>query len=238
MKVKGQYRLLNLTAKDSVLDIFAEDSSGRLMNVEIQRKDTVDHARRTRYYGSMIDKSNLDKGIDYDKLPDVYIIYISETDLRNAGKPIYKVEKTLGTGDSAIPYDDGSHVIYVNAKVDDGSNVAKMMKYFKSADPDDMSHSALSKRVRYLKREKGGYELMSKEAENLYNLGVEEGREKGIEQGIEQGIAQSEKNKAKETAESVMRMLKDEVPVEKIALYQNLSIEDVLKIRAKMPQEA
>ncbi|MCD7745332.1 MAG: hypothetical protein LUI13_08655 [Lachnospiraceae bacterium] len=116
--------------------------------------------------------------------------------------------------------------------------MAKMMKYFKSADPDDMSHSALSKRVRYLKREKGGYELMSKEAENLYNLGVEEGREKGIEQGIEQGIAQSEKNKAKETAKAVMRMLKDDIPVEKIALYQNLSIEDVLKIREKTMQEA
>ncbi|MCD8014407.1 MAG: hypothetical protein LUG99_14765 [Lachnospiraceae bacterium] len=34
VSVKGQYRLLNLTAKDSVLDVFAQDSQGRLMNVD------------------------------------------------------------------------------------------------------------------------------------------------------------------------------------------------------------
>ncbi|MCD7957735.1 MAG: Rpn family recombination-promoting nuclease/putative transposase [Lachnospiraceae bacterium] len=231
VSVKGQYRLLNLTAKDSVLDVFAQDSRGRLMNVEIQRKDTVDHAKRTRYYSSMIDKSSLDKGTDYEDLPDVYIIYISETDLWNAGKTIYKVEKMLGSGKSAIPYDDGSHVIYVNAKVDDGSEVAKMMKYFKSADPDDMSQGALSKRVRYLKREEGGYKLMSAEAEKLYNLGVEE--------GIEKGIAQSEEIKAKEIAEAVTRMLRlGKLTIQEIAECQGISESEVRKIEAGMPQQA
>ncbi|MCD8009763.1 MAG: hypothetical protein LUF34_03000 [Lachnospiraceae bacterium] len=47
--VKSQYRLLNLTAKDAILDAFAQDSTGRLVNIEIQRRDTKDHARRTRY---------------------------------------------------------------------------------------------------------------------------------------------------------------------------------------------
>ncbi|MCD8074701.1 MAG: hypothetical protein LUF27_06665 [Lachnospiraceae bacterium] len=47
----------------------------------------------------------------------------------------------------------GSHVIYVNAEVDDGSEMAEMMKYFKTADPDDMSQGALSKRIQFLKRE-------------------------------------------------------------------------------------
>ncbi len=235
VSVKGQYRLLNLTAKDSVLDVFAQDSQGRLMNVEIQRKETVDHAKRTRYYSSMIDKSSLDKGTDYESLPDVYIIYISETDLWKAGKTIYRVEKTLGSGESAIPYDDGRHVIYVNAKVDDGSDVAKMMKYFKSSDPDDMSQGALSKRVRYLKREEGGYELMNAEAEKLYNLGVEE----GIEKGIEKGIAQSEEKKAKELAEAVIRMLRlGKLTIPEIAECQGISENEVRKIEAGMLQNA
>ncbi|MCD7765060.1 MAG: Rpn family recombination-promoting nuclease/putative transposase [Lachnospiraceae bacterium] len=224
--VKGQYRLLNLTAKDSILDVFAQDSRGRLMNLEIQRRDTVDHPRRTRFYSSMMDKSILDKGMNYNELPDVYVIYISETDLWHAGKAIYKVEKTLGAGKTAIPYDDGSNIIYVNAEVDDGSAIAQMMKYFKSADPDDMSHGDLSKRVRYLKREKGGYERMSAEAEELYNLGVED--------GIEKGIAQSEKNQAKEKEATVIRMLKDKMPVEKIAIYQNMPVEEIHKIEERV----
>ncbi|MCD8396996.1 MAG: hypothetical protein LUD12_07440 [Lachnospiraceae bacterium] len=127
-------------------------------------------------------------------------------------------------------YDDGSHIIYVNAEVDDGSAIAKMMRYFKTADPDDMSHGDLSKRVKYLKREKGGYELMCAEAEKLYNLGVED--------GIEQGIEQSEMNQAKEKAEAVIMMLQDKLPIEKIAAYQKMPIDEVRKIEAEMPAKA
>lgn len=170
--VKSQYRLLNLTSKDAILDAFAQDSTGRQINIEIQRRDTVDHARRTRYYGSMIDKSILDKGAEHDELPDVYIIYISETDLWHAGETVYPVNKTLGK--SALPYDDGNHVVFVNAAVDDGSEVAKMMQYFKKADPDDMSQGELSKRVHYLKTEKGGYKEMCEEAEKIYVQGEQE----------------------------------------------------------------
>lgn len=51
----------------------------------------------------------------------------------------------------------------------------KMMKYFKSSDPDDMSHGDLSKRVRLLKREQGGYKTMSEVSEKLINWGIEQG---------------------------------------------------------------
>ncbi len=197
-EVKGQYRLLNLTAKDAILDAFAVDSKGRRMNIEIQRRDTVDHARRTRYYSSMIDKSVLDKGIEHQNLPDVYVIYISEADLWKVGETVYPVNKTIGK--VAKPYDDGNHVIFVNAAVDDGSAVAKMMQYFKNADPNDMSQGALSERVHYLKTEKGGYEEMCEVAERIYEQGIEQGIEKGIEQGIEQGETKGRLEEAKETA--------------------------------------
>ena len=174
---KGQYRLLDLATKDSVLDVYAEDSSGRQMNLEIQRRDTVDHPRRTRYYSSGMDKSILEKGAEYYELPDVYVVYISETDIWNAGKTIYPVNKYLG--DTGIPYDDGSHVIYANAEVNDGSDVANMLQYFKTADPNDMRFGALSKRIRFLKTEKGGREVMSDSmrefAEEMKQYGVEEG---------------------------------------------------------------
>ncbi|MCD8014559.1 MAG: hypothetical protein LUG99_15570 [Lachnospiraceae bacterium] len=83
---------------------------------------------------------------------------------------------------------------------------------------------------------------MSTEAEKLYNLGVEDGMEQGIEKGIkkgiERGIAQSEMNQAKEKAAAVIRMLQDKLPVEKIAGYQNMTIDEVRKIEAMMPAKA
>lgn len=49
-EVRSQYRISKITSHDAILDILAEDSKGRLYNIEIQRKDTIDHARRTRFY--------------------------------------------------------------------------------------------------------------------------------------------------------------------------------------------
>ena len=114
-------------------------------------------------------------------MPDVYIIYISETDLWNAGKTVYKVEKKFeGT---ELSYHDGIYVTYVNAEVDDGSDIAKLMHYFKTADPKDMSQGDLSARIHFLKCEEGGYQEMCEVSEKIYNEGRLEGRLEGKLEG-------------------------------------------------------
>lgn len=180
-EIRSQYRISKVTAHDAILDILAEDSHRRLVNLEIQRKDTIDHARRTRFYAAMIDSECLEKGKDYHEMPDVHMIYISETDLWAAGKTLYKVEKKFeGT---QIPYDDGVYVTYVNAEIDDGSDVAKLMDYFKTADPEDMSQGELSARIHFLKCEEGGYPEMCEVSEKIYNEGIIEGKKEGIIEG-------------------------------------------------------
>ena len=94
-EVRTQYRVAKIQSHDAVLDVLAEDKAGRLYNLEIQRSDTVDHARRTRFYGSMIDSEYLKKGSTYAQMPEVYIIYISETDLWKDGFAIYLVKNIL-----------------------------------------------------------------------------------------------------------------------------------------------
>ncbi len=176
---KGQYRLQNLTAKDSILDIYAEDSHGSMYNVELQKDGTVDHPHRTRCYGSALDKTSLDKGDKYNEMPDVHVIYVSETDVMNTGETVCPVEKTLGKNKST--YSDGRNITYVNAGVDDGSDVAELMKYFKTADPNDMRFGALSERVRFLKTKKGGYEEMNDFVETMMQFGREDGIQEGME---------------------------------------------------------
>ncbi len=170
-EVRTQYRISKLTSHDAILDILAEDETNRLYNLEIHRSDTIDHARRTRFYGSMVDSEFLQKGKDYDEMPDVHVIYISETDLWHAGQAVYTVRKCLNQ--SGIPYCDGFHITYVNAAINDNTEIAGLMHYFKTADPDDMSQGDLSKRVRYLKCEEGGYDIMCQITDKF----VEEGRQ-------------------------------------------------------------
>ncbi len=137
--------------------------------MEIQRRDTIDHARRARFYAAMIDSECLEKGKEYNEMPDVHIIYISEMDLWKAGKTVYKVEKKFeGTN---LSYNDGIYITYVNAEIDDGSDIAKLMDYFKTANPEDMSQGDLSARIHFLKCEEGGYQEMCEVSEKIYNEG-------------------------------------------------------------------
>ncbi len=219
-EVRSQYQISKLHSHDAILDILAEDGTGKLYNLEIQRADTVDHARRTRFYGAMIDSEYLGKGKTYADLPDVYVIYISETDLWKKGYTTYPVEKRFGNTD--IPYEDGLHILYVNAAVNDGSETAKLMQYFKTADPNDMTHGDLSKRVHYLKSEEGGYQQMCEISEKIYKEGMEDGRVEGKKEGIAEGRLESQK----ETAESLFHM--------------GMAVEDIakaLKVHANQVQE-
>ena len=190
VEVRSQYRISKLVSKDAVLDILAEDSWGRVYNLEIQRKTTIDHARRTRRYSALVDAEYLEKGKEYNEMPEVYVIYISETDIWETQETESPVERHLKG--QIEEYNDGQHTIYINAAIDDGSPKAALMRYFKTCDPDDMSQGALSRRVHYLKREKGGIREMCEYSERIFNGGKEEGLREGCEKMIrlmrEQGV--------------------------------------------------
>lgn len=201
-EVRTQYRFSKNASHDAILDVLAEDGQGRLYNMEIQRSDTIDHTRRTRFYGSMIDSEYLEKGKTYSEMPEVYIIYISETDIWEKGKTVYPVVKMFEGTD--IRYEDGIHIIYVNTAVDDCSEIAGLMTYFKTADPNDMSQGDLSRRVQSLKNEKGGAEAMCEVTEWFERQG--------------------ELRKAKEI---VFNLLRRGISVEEIAEITNVKTEIV-----------
>lgn len=145
-------------------------------------------------------------------MPEVQIIYISERDIWKTGRAVYKVKKSFE--DSNVAYDDGMHVTYVNAAVDDGSEIAKLMNYFKTADPNDMSQGELSKRVHFLKCEEGGIDAMCQITERIHEEGRREGMRQGRKQGKKQGKRQGKEEQAMTTSRNLARM---GMPVEKIA---------------------
>ena len=122
----------------------------------------------------------------------------------------YEVRQSLLCGDEAILYDNGLHTLYVNAEVDDGSNIAKLMQYLKTAKAGDTSQGALSEHVNYLKSPEGGRATMG-EFEKYFT---------------EQG----EVKRGKETA---LEMLKDREKLPKIIKYSKLPEADVLELAKK-----
>lgn len=79
-EVKAQYSIRNIENHSVVLDILAEDTRGKLINIEMLIQDDGNHQRRVRYYHSSIDMSYHEKGVPYEALPDIYLIFITKRD--------------------------------------------------------------------------------------------------------------------------------------------------------------
>lgn len=179
-EVRTQYSLSKLVSHSARMDVLAEDRNRHFFHLEIQRKDTDDHPRRVRFYSAAADSELLEKGLPYDALPERYVIYITETDIWKSGQTAYPVLKHLGSTDRR--YEDGEHILYVNTALDDGSRIAKLMRYFKTANPDDLSEGALSRRVRFLKCEEGGRKIMCEISDAILKEGITIGKQKGRRQ--------------------------------------------------------
>lgn len=176
--VRTQYVISKAVTRGARLDVLAEEQKSTLYHLEIENTDTMDHPRRTRFYGALTDSELLRKGAGYSALPDRRIFYISRTDIWKKGYTVYEEEKRFRQ--TGLLHEDGAHVTYVNAAVDDGSRIAKLMRYFRTADPLDDSEGALSKRVRFLKTEEGGREIMCEIMEKIREEGRKEGRKSGF----------------------------------------------------------
>ena len=196
-----------LISKSPRLDITAEDDKGTLYEIEIQRVEEPAPARRVRYYSSVMDSELLRKGVSYDKLAEVYLFYLSQKDIWQKGQTVYKLEQSLRFGDELMPYENGLHTLYVNAAIDDGSNIAKLMQYLKTAKVGDTSQGALSAHVNYLKSPEGGRAKMG-EFEKYF----------------------TEQGEAKRGKETALEMLKDGEKLPKIIKYSKLTEADILSL--------
>ena len=72
---------------------------------------------------------------------------------------------------------DGSHIIYVNASIDDKDTpLSKLMHDFKCKNADDMYYPQLASRVNTIKNTEGGRENMCKIMEDLNEKAVRDNR--------------------------------------------------------------
>jgi len=110
-----QQALRNLIGKSSTLDFIGEDSTGKIINIEVQNADDERYfgPMRSRYHQSIIDASLVPKGVDYDQLPEVYVIFITPFNpLKKQGhKKVVYISKTYLDG---VEWNNKVHEIYLN----------------------------------------------------------------------------------------------------------------------------
>ena len=165
IKVQTQYSMKNIKGRSLRLDIYATDSEDKKYNIEIQRADKGAGARRARYNSSLIDSNILPAGFEVENLAETYIIFITENDVIGNNKPIYHIDRYIREADEY--FDDGSHIIYVNASYKDDTELGKLMHDFSVIEPNDMNFKVLANATGYYKKDKEGIQAMCKAMEDM-----------------------------------------------------------------------
>ena len=212
LDVRTQVFVENLLNRSVRLDILATDSTGAKLNVEVQRSDKGAGRKRARYNSSMMDANLLKKGEDFDKLPETWVIFITENDVMGKGLPLYPIERCfLGTGER---FEDGSHILYVNGAYRGDTPIGKLMHDFSCTDAADMYYGTLADRVRFFKESKEGIEIMCRAMEDMRN--------ESLQEGIREGM--------KATARRMLAAGK--YALEEIVNISGLSLEEVKQLKA------
>jgi hypothetical protein len=173
LDVQTQVFVENLLNRSVRLDILATDSTGAKLNVEVQRSDKGAGRKRARYNSSMMDAHLLKKGEDFDRLPETWVIFITEHDVMGKGLPLYQIERCfLGTNEK---FEDGSHILYVNGAYRGDTPIGKLMHDFSCTNAADMYYETLADRVRFFKESKEGILIMCKAMEDMRNQTLKEG---------------------------------------------------------------
>ena len=147
------------------LDIYAEDSEGKVYDIEVQRADAGADVHRARFHSSMIDTKMLKEKQKFKEIHDSYVIFITENDVMDMGLPLYHVERTIT--ETGKLFNDGSHIIYVNGSYkNDEDPVGRLMHDFRCTSAVDMFYPELAKPVRHFKETEGGQKAMCKAMED------------------------------------------------------------------------
>lgn len=157
VSVQTQHFIKNLAGRSVRMDAYAVDEHGVRYNIEVQRKKDDGKPERARYYSSILDANIVPAGGRFPTLPQTYIVFITEGDVIGNGKQVNEIKRLTASGDE---FDDGSHILYINALAQDNSPLGQLMHDFFCVRASDMKNSQLAEMVRYYKETKDGVQIM------------------------------------------------------------------------------
>ena len=196
----------NLQGRSAFMDCVARDADGQYFNIEIQQENEGASPNRARYNSGLMDMNMLNPGQDFDELTENYVIFITRNDILGYGLAIYHVERVILEVDGF--FGDGTHIIYVNSKIQEDTELGRLMHDFHCKKAEDMYSRILADRVYELKETQKGVEFMCQEMEQIYYEGEKSGELKA----------------RKETA---MLLVEDGMDISRIARLMKVTEQDI-----------
>ena len=200
-----------------MLDAKCQLENRRIVNIEVQKADDDDHQRRVRYNGALLTTNLTNPSTKFAEIPDVIVVFISKFDVFKSSRPLYHIDRVIRETGKSV--DNGFEEVYVNAEIDDDSDVARLMNVFNTDTAyDDVKFPVTSAYKRRYKTTEEGVREMCEVIERNRAEGRAEGRAKGLIEG---------------KAELITNMLKNQMKPEQIAKIANMTVEQIISIGKK-----
>ena len=135
------------------LDVYVEDEENTIYNIEMQATNKKELPKRMRYYQGMIDLNVIDKGQDYSRLKQSYVIFICDYDEFGIGRHIYTFENVCKEYPQ-LTLKDGTIKIVLNTKgtADDVSeDIKELLHFFGGDEPKSDLTRMLDEEVKSVK---------------------------------------------------------------------------------------
>ncbi len=183
---QDEMRSPEIGGRDITLDVHAIDTDGTEFDVEVQGGSEGAHVRRTRFHIAVMDSRMLKEGDPFKVLKDSYVIFFYKHDKFGQGLPMYHVDRVvLETGK---PFEDGSHIIYVNGKYKGDDEIGKLIEDFHAKTSDGMHFKLLADGLHHFKETEEGRDIVCesvrKYAEKQSQKSAEESRINTLVQNV------------------------------------------------------
>ena len=218
------------------LDVWAMDEEERIYNTEVQRGDTGNLPKRSRFYQALIDSNLLKPGeVGFQRLNPVYIILICPFDLFGYGLYRYTFQMQCKEV-PGLSLQDGAVRIFLNTRGQHAEGVPQelieLLRYMEHT-TEEVSASCTSERIHNIQKrihaikssEKIGVKYMQAWEEKI--LEQEKAREEGHASGLREGLIQKLK-------EQVEKKVQKGYAAEEIAEMLEEDIETIQKIIAEL----
>ncbi|MDE7176487.1 MAG: Rpn family recombination-promoting nuclease/putative transposase, partial [Lachnospiraceae bacterium] len=138
------------------MDVYLEDETDTVYDIEMQTTVSRKLPKRTRYYQGMIDLNLIERGVDYDKLRKSYVIFICLEDPFDRKSSIYTFEnRSVEYPDLAMG--DDAFKVFLNASGDKSGipeELAEFLNYLSGESPKDMFTKRLDDLLRQAREHK------------------------------------------------------------------------------------
>lgn len=156
----------------------------------------------------------------------MYLIFLTKFDIFREKHTIYHMERVIKETGTVV--ENGTHEIYVNTAIDDGTEIAKRMQYFKKSAGVHQKFQKLSKRVQYFKESQKGVTEMCELVEEYAKNYAEEYAKKYAEEEVKKAVSETE-------IKTALNMLKNGASVELVVKsLPSLSEQFVRELQAQL----